>query len=114
MRYALMGHGGRRVRCISTPQCDTVIGEWPSGQTGTVRGIREGAGGFGFAAHYERGHHTAVSEGAGYYREMLRAIVGMFTSRRAPIEPAESREIIAFIAAALRSSQVRGAPRPLE
>lgn len=111
MLYALMGTGCRSVRCISTPTTDAVTGIWPNGRIGLVRGIREGEGGFGFAAHYENGHYTASIQGSAYYRELLTSVVGMFTTRRPPIDLAETREIIAFIAAARRSAASHGSAR---
>jgi predicted dehydrogenase len=113
MLYALMGRGCRSVRCTSTPACDIVVGAWPSGQLGVVRGIRSGQGGFGLSVHYEKGHFTAVVEGAAFYREMLKQVVGMFTTRREPIDLQESREIIAFIAAARQSSASAGSSKSL-
>ena len=74
-----------------------------------MRGIRDGAGGFGFTAHYAKGHHAATVQGGGYYREMLRQIVGMFETRQEPIPKPEIREIIAFCDAAAESMVQNGA-----
>lgn len=109
--YALMGRGCRTVRCVRTPSYDAVIGIWSDDRTGLLRGIRAGAGGFGFTAHYEKGHHSAVIEGAAFYTEMLKAVVKMFTTRTEPIALGETREIIAFINAAQRSALAGGAAR---
>ncbi|MBM3496116.1 MAG: Gfo/Idh/MocA family oxidoreductase [Armatimonadetes bacterium] len=113
MLYALMGAGCTHVRCDSTLACDVVTGAWPSGRLGTVRGIRQGQGGFGLAVHYERGHFAACVEGSAFYTEMLKAVLGMFETRREPIALHESREIIAFIVAARKSSSARGARQTL-
>ncbi len=111
MLYALMGPGCRAVRCVSTPGYDAVVGMWPEDRLGFVRGIRKGEGGFGFAAHYEKGHYAAVIRGAAFYREMLRVVLEMFSTRSMPLDLAETREIIAFITAARRSEEAGGAVR---
>lgn len=104
MLYTLMGQGCREVRQVSTPGADIVTGVWDNGRLGVVRGIRAGQGGFGFAAHYEKGRHTAIIQGAAFYTEMLKAIVGMFATRKEPIPLPETREMMAFMDAAALSS----------
>ena len=110
MLYALMGVGCRAVRAVFNEGGEVVTGVWSDGRIATVRGIRRGAGGFGFTAHYEKGHHAAAVQGGGYYREMLKEIVGMFTTREEPIAKPEMREIIAFCDAAAESIVQDGAP----
>lgn len=107
MLYTLMGQGCLEVRQISTPGADVVTGLWPDGRLGLLRGIRAGEGGFGFAAHYEKGHHTGMIQGAAFYTEMLKVIVQMFQTREEPIPLAETREIMAFMDAAA-ASQAQG------
>jgi hypothetical protein len=70
-----------------------------------VRGVRDGSGGNGLFAHYEKGHFSATVEGAAFYREMLKAVVQMFTTRTPPIDYGTMREIIAFIQAVDRASE---------
>lgn len=104
MLYTLLGPGCRRVHNVSTEQGEVAMGLWPSGHVGVVRGLREGQGGFGFTAHYAKGHFTATIEGAAFYREMLKTFVRMVETRTPPIEYTETRGIIAFIQAAERSA----------
>lgn len=108
MLYTLMGPGCREVRQVFTPGADIVTGVWPDGRLGVLRGIRAGAGGFGFAAHYERGHHAGIVEGAAFYTEMLKAVVPMFATGREPIPLSETREIMAFMDAAAVSEARNG------
>jgi virulence factor len=110
MLYMLMGPGCLQVRSVSTPKGDAVIGQWPEGRFGMLRGVREGQGGFGFSAHYERGNYSATIEGAVFYSEMLKEVVKMFETRVEPIPLAETREIVAFISAASTSSAFDGRP----
>lgn len=108
MLYTLMGPGCRRAHCIRTEPGEIAAGVWPNGRLGIVRGIREGAYGFGFTAHFEKGHLFHTVEGTSYYTEMLRAFVRMCETRQPPIDYAEMREIIAFIQAADRSAAREG------
>ena len=109
MLYALMGVGCKSVQAVFTPGGEVVTGLWDDGRIATVRGIRDGAGGFGFTAHYEKGHHAATVQGGGYYREMLKQIVGMFATGQEPIPTAEMHEAIAFCDAAAESIAQNGA-----
>jgi predicted dehydrogenase len=111
MLYALMGPGCRQVQAVRTEQGEAILGLWPSGHIGVVRGLREGSGGNGLFAHYEKGHFSATVEGAAFYREMLKVIVQMFTTRTPPIDYATMREIIAFIQAVDRASESGGVVR---
>lgn len=111
--YTLLGPGCARVHDLSTPKGEVALGLWANGHTGTVRGLRDGQNGFGFTAHYERGHHSAVVEGARFYTEMLKAIVTMFRSGVSPLDLAVTREIIAFIGAASRSAAGGATGEPL-
>jgi hypothetical protein len=111
--YALLGPGCVRVHDLSTPQGEVVTGLWESGHVGVVRGLRDGKGGFGFTAHYERGHHSAVVVGARFYTEMLKAIVAMFQTGVLPVDLAVTREIMGFIEAAARSADREGTAIPV-
>ena len=46
-------------------------------------------------------------------RELLKQIVRFVETRRSPLDPNETVEIIGFIEAALQSSQANGQPRPV-
>ena len=111
--YTLMGAGCQEVSQISTPGTDIVTGLWTDGRLGVLRGVREGQGGFGFTAHYEKGHFSATVQGAAFYSELLKAVVEMFTTRTAPIPLSESREIVALMDAAEQSSKRKGAVVPV-
>jgi hypothetical protein len=113
MLYTLLGPGCTRVHHLSIPEGEVALGLWGNGHIGAVRGLRDGQGGFGFAAHYERGHYTAIVEGAQFYTEMLKAIVGMFETGVPPIDLAETREIMAFTDAAARSAASGATATPL-
>ncbi len=106
--YALMGRGCRAVTAVTTAGADVVVGEWPDGRLGVVRGIRAGQRGFGFTAYGERGIRAAAIDFRPVYSALLRQVVGTFQSGRAPLDVAETIEIVAFIVAAQRSAEAGG------
>jgi hypothetical protein len=110
MLYTLMGPGCAEVRTVFEPGGEVVVGRWEDGRLGVLRGLRDGQGGFGFAAHYEKGHHVATVQGAAFYSEMLKRIVEMFRTGKEPIPLNETREIMAFMDAARESSARKGIP----
>jgi predicted dehydrogenase len=113
MLYTLMGTGCVEVRTVFEPGGEVVTGLWDGGRIGVLRGLRDGQGGVGFAAHYEKGHHVATVQGGAYYSEMLKRIVEMFRTRKEPIPLNETREIMAFMDAARESAARKGAVVPL-
>jgi len=111
--YSLMGVGCRRVRCVRTEGTDVAVGEWGDGRIGTVRGIRQGAGQIGFTAVTQKQVITTRTSNYGY-RELLRAIVAMFQTRKSPVSGQELIEVVAFQEAALISMDRGGAPVELK
>lgn len=104
MLFTLMGSGCDRVMCQHEGGADVVVGHWRDGRLGTMRGLRAGlSGAFGFLAFSDKAiQHVPV--GTKYiYRELLKQIVKFFEERKAPVDPAETVEIIRFIIAAGRS-----------
>ena len=105
--YSLMGKGCTRVRCLSLPGMDHALGEWGDGRLGTVRGIREGAKQIGFSVVTEK-QCIATRTSAYGYRELLKQIVGMFTTKQPPVDYQELIEVVAFQEAAIRSTERKG------
>lgn len=108
MLYSLMGTGCRTVRCVWEPGVEVVVGRWSNGRLGTVRATRSGAGGFGFTAFCEKEVVPVAVDNRYYYRELLRAVIGMLDTKTWPLTPDELVEPIAFQEAALISSQRNG------
>lgn len=107
--YTLMGPGCVRVSCTHEKGADEVVGRWSDGRLATVRGIRDGAAPYGFLA-FTAGGVKHVSIGTRYiYRELLRQIVTFFQTRKPPVDPAVTVEMMAFIEAANRSAANHGA-----
>ena len=107
--YTVMGPGCQRVSCFHEKGTDTVTGVWKDGRQATLRGIREGGGGYGFTAFGEKGlKHVAVGTGV-IYRELCKKIVETFEKKQSVLDPAITLEIVSFIEAANKSGANHGA-----
>lgn len=109
MLYTLMGPGCKRVSCIHEKGTDVVTGHWKDGRVATLRGIRDGASGYGFTAFAEKEIRTVSVKTDVIYRELLKHIVAFFKTGKSPVEPATTIEIMAFIEAANKSGTNHGA-----
>jgi predicted dehydrogenase len=108
--YAAMGPGCVSVSRVSTPDMDVVVGQWKDGRVGTFRGMRTGKGGYGCTVFGEK----AVVTGEGQdYRGLVSEIVKFFKTRKPPVPPEETLELLAFMEAADKSKEQRGAPVPM-
>lgn len=109
MLYTLMGPGCARLTCTHEKGVDVVTAQWKDGRVATVRGIREGSSPYGFMGFSEKGV-KAVPVGTGViYRELLKKIVEFFQTKKPPVPPAVTLEIMAFIEAANKSAANHGA-----
>ena len=107
--YTLMGRGCERLTCTHDKDVDVVTGQWKDGRVATVRGIRKGKSEYGCLAFTEQGVKP-VEIGTRYiYRELLKQIVALFQTGRAPLDIRVTVEIVGFIEAALKSGHNHGA-----
>ena len=89
-----------------------VTGVWEDGRIATFRGIRAGKSGYGGTAYCENG---IIDLGAyGGYRPLLVEIVKFFKSGKTPVNPAETIELYAFMAASDVSKEQGGKPVALD
>ncbi len=107
--YTLMGRGCQTVRCVSTPDADVAVGTWDDGRVGTMRGVRDGAGGFGATVVAEKKlcQFTYNAE-VPIYAQLLNRIIPFFQGAPAPVALDETVEIMTFIEAAWQSSRQGG------
>ncbi len=108
--FALMGKGCRRVRCIYHDDGELVVGEWDDGRIGSVRGIRKGAYTYGFTVICEKQAWTTTIDTRYIYRELLKRVVEMFRTRKAPLDISETLQTVAFIEGARKSAEQHGTP----
>jgi len=106
--YSIMEAGCRSVVCIWDERWEKVVGRWQDGRIGGLRGIRKGAGGYGFTVFGGKKIVSSAIDTRYIYRELLKRIVKMFETKEAPLPIEETVEIIAFIEASLRSVNQSG------
>jgi predicted dehydrogenase len=104
MLYTIMGVGCESVRCLHKDGWDVVVGIWRDGRIGVFRGMRRGPHSYGFTAFYESSIVCSSIDTQHIYRELLKKVVEMFQTRKMPINPEETIEIIAFLEASLKST----------
>jgi predicted dehydrogenase len=107
--YTLMGPGCQRVTCTHEKGVDVVTGQWKDGRVATVRGIRQGHSDYGAMAFTEKGVQPVPIGTTYIYRELVKKIVEMFETKKAPLDIAVTQEIVAFIEAANKSGHNHGA-----
>ena len=108
MLFTLMGPGCERVTCLASPDGEVATGLWSGGRIASIRGLRKGNTPYGFIAFGEK---SVVTQGVSpefIYRELLKQIVNMFTTKEMPIDLRETLEIVAFIEAAKASAEGGG------
>jgi predicted dehydrogenase len=106
--YTLMGRGCERVVATHERDVDLVTGQWKDGRVASVRGIRSGKSDYGCLVFTEQGVQPVPIRATYIYRELLKQVVKMFETKEAPLDPAETVEIVAFIEAALKSASNHG------
>jgi hypothetical protein len=107
--YTLMGPGCQRVTCTTEKDVDVVTGQWKDGRLATVRGIRAGKSDYGAVAFAQDGVKPLAIGTKYIYRELLKQIVAMFETGKAPLDVSVTLEIVAFMESALKSGMNHGA-----
>lgn len=106
--FTVMGTGCETVTRAHTADTDVVTGIWKGGRVGTLRGLRNAATPHKVILFGTKG--VAEQQGGGDYAPMIREVVKFFQTGVAPVNPAESLEIFAFMEAADESKRRGGAP----
>lgn len=107
MLYTLMGKGCDTVTRVNTPEADVVTGHWKDGRLATFRGNRAGAHDYGWIAIGSK--NTAMNGKFEGYKPLDEQIATFFKTKVAPIDPAETLEMMAFMEAADESKRQNGA-----
>jgi len=105
--FTIMGPGCVSVQRTHTAGTDVVTGIWADGRVATFRGIRQGQGEFGALifgtkANISTGNFTG-------YEPLVEQIAIFFRTKKVPVSPAETLEILAFMEAADASKKAGGA-----
>lgn len=104
--FTAMGAGCQSVVRTQTEGTDIVVGTWEDGRVGTFRGIRNGKSGYGGTAYGTDGISTLGKFDG--YRPLVVEIVKFFRTGQVPVEPEETLDLYAFMAAADVSKEKGG------
>jgi predicted dehydrogenase len=110
--FTIMGPGCVSVSRTRADNADFVVGVWTAGRVGTLRGIRQGATGFGATVFGTKGV-VAAGKFDGY-GPLLVEIARFFKTRKPPVQVEQTLEIYAFMEAADESKRQGGHPVTLE
>jgi hypothetical protein len=104
----MLGTGCETVSRTTTPDTDIISGIWSGGRIGTLHALRKGPTPhkvivFGTKA-------VAEQKGSGDYAPLVREIMKFLKTGVAPVTPAETIELFAFMEAADESKRQGGAP----
>jgi hypothetical protein len=104
--FTVLGTGCESVVRTSTLDTDVVTGIWSGGRVGTVYGIRNACAPYRVTAF---GTKAVVDQKAGGdYTPLVREIINFFQTGIAPVSPAETIEMFAFMEAADESKRQGG------
>jgi Oxidoreductase family, NAD-binding Rossmann fold len=110
MLYTLLGPGCEELTRVKSENADTVVCRWKDGRIGTMRGLIKGKQEYGAVAFGMNAVIATPVPMKSDYRGLLVEIVKFFQTGVAPIDPAETLEIMAFMEAAELSKARGGAP----
>jgi hypothetical protein len=110
--FTVMGTGCKTVVRTYTDNTDMVVGTWNENRIGTFRGIRYGKADYGGTVFGEKG--IGVLGKYSGYNLLLAEIIKFFQTGIVPVNPEETTEIFAFMAAAEESKLSGGLPVELE
>lgn len=110
--FTAMGPGCESVTRVQTPLHDLVTGTWTGGRLGVYRGLLQGAKSYGLTVHGSEAVVPLVEEPS--YEALCRRIGRFFRDGVAPVAPAETLEIYAFMEAAEESGRRGGAAVALD
>jgi len=110
--FTIMGTGCKTVVRTYTDNTDLVVGTWNENRIGTFRGIRFGKADYGGTVFGEKGIEVLGKYNG--YNLLLAEIIKFFQTGIVPVNPEETIEIFAFMAAAEESKLSGGLPVELE
>jgi hypothetical protein len=104
MLYTAMGRGCRSVRAVQSGDFDLALGQWADGRLGTVRGNRTKNYEFRGSVHFaDRTAQVNAGAGKSFFTSLAEVVLAFCQGGPAPVEPAETIELIRFIEAANES-----------
>ena len=108
--FLFMGRGCVEVRRVHTEAYELVVGRWSDGRIGTFRGARRGFQGFGATVWGEKAVRRTPERLENLYEGLVVEIARFFKTRKPPVDPEETLQVMAFMSAADLSKERGGAP----
>jgi hypothetical protein len=106
--FTIMGPGCESVSRVHTEGADVVVGLWRDGRIGSFRGLRAGAQDYGATVFGAKS--IATARGFDGYDPLVEEVCKFFVTGKAPVDPAITLEMFAFMEAADESKRRDGAP----
>jgi hypothetical protein len=110
--YTVMGPGCVSLKREPGEETDVTTGTWKDGRIGVFRGVRKGD--YKPVIKVWGAEGTVETKGGFSYGGLVETMARFFHTRKPPIDPAETLEIIEFMTAAQRSKERGGAEVRLE
>ena len=110
--FTLMGTGCEEVSRVFTEGADVTTCRWKDGRIGSMR-VNRPYSEFGTLAFRVKEVVRSAPKPDTGYPELMREVVKFFQTGVAPVAPAETLEIFAFMDAAQKSKDAGGAPQRL-
>ncbi|MFI4876529.1 MAG: Gfo/Idh/MocA family protein [Blastopirellula sp. JB062] len=96
--FTVMGPGCVSVQRTQVDGVELATGVWKDGRVGTFRGIRDGKAGYGVVVFGKK--KTELVPIRASYDTLVGEIVKFFHTKKPPVSPEETLEIVAFMTAA--------------
>lgn len=106
--FTILGTGCESVTRSSSPESDVITGQWSGGRLGTLIALHEDPAPHKVIVFGTK--QVAEQKGSGDYMPLVREIVRFFQTGVAPVSPAETLEIYAFMEGADESKRQGGIP----
>jgi predicted dehydrogenase len=106
--FTILGPGCQSVVRTTTPDTDVVTGVWSGGRVGTLYAYRKGPTPHKVIVFGTK--QVAEQKGSGDYAPLVHEIIKFFQTGIAPVSPAETLDIFAFMEAADESKRQGGVP----
>jgi len=107
--FTVLGSGCESVSCVHTTDTEIATGVWSRGRTGVVYGLRTRKTPVGLTVFGQTGPLFETNYRYDGYGPLTQQIVTFFQTRKSPLQPEATLEIIAFMEAADQSRQQHGA-----
>lgn len=101
--FQILGRGCQQVACVAADSGPVAIGQWEDGRTGIAKAHQRAHWGYGFTIWRDQADVPGIVDAAYIYPALLAQIRDFVLTGKAPVDPEESVEMVAFMEAANES-----------